>query len=84
MSNSPPSKKSKAPWVEGPPDRWTSKKGYTLTRVAKTKGWRLCDPHGEFIITQLELFAGMPVVFDWADQYIKYLEGLPDMSKKKP
>ena len=77
MKKTPPRKKQTAPWVEGPTDRWTNKKGYTLTRIASTKGWRLCDPHGEFLITQLELFEGMPVVFDWADQYINYLEAPP-------
>ena len=74
MSTTPPSTKRKPTWVEGPPNRYTNKKGYTLTRIASTKGWRLCDPSGKFLITQLELFEGMPVVFDWADQYINYLE----------
>lgn len=74
MTSASPPNKRKPAWVEGPPNRYTNKKGYTLTRIASTKGWRLCDPHGEFLITQLELFEGMPVVFDWADQYIAWLE----------
>jgi len=73
MSATPPPKR-KPTWVEGPPGRHTNKKGYTLTRIANTKGWRLCEPDGSFLITQLELFSGMPVVFEWAEQYIAYLE----------
>lgn len=69
-----PSKKTPSHWAEGPAGRHTNKKGYTLTRVGKTRGWRLCDPAGELLVTQLELLNGMGVVFDWADQYIRYLE----------
>jgi hypothetical protein len=77
----------KPKWVEGPPEHWTNRKGYTLTRVASTKGWRLCHPSGEYLVTQLELFGGFGVVTDWADQYIRYLEsrqaGTPKKTLKK-
>lgn len=79
MTPAPPPKKRRVAWAEGPPGRYTNKKGYTLTRIANTKGWRLCGPGGEFIVTQLELFEGLPVVFDWTDQYINFLE-----TKTKP
>lgn len=70
----PTKKTAAAHWLEGPTGRYTNKKGYTLTRVGKTRGWRLCDAAGELLVTQLELLNGMELVFEWADQYIRYLE----------
>lgn len=80
MTSAPPKPPVKKPrrkiWVEQPDGHLLHIKGYTLTRVPNTKGWRLCDPSGEYIITQVELPDGMLVVVDWADQYIKYIEAL--------
>lgn len=76
-------RKKKPTWTEKTPGQWVHKTGYTLTRVGRTMGWRLCDPHGEYLVTQLELPPGVPLIVDWADQYISYLEALPRNDAKR-